>query len=71
MGDVVQLPVVNRRTRSERLTTMSAAEIAEIVAAYEQAVVEGAVDEVERLGNLLDESGRERRLAGLPERPAA
>jgi hypothetical protein len=71
MGDVVQLPVVDRRTRSERLTAMSATEIAAIVGAHDQAVAEGAVDEVERLGNLLDEIGRERRLAGLPERPAA
>jgi hypothetical protein len=71
MGEVVQLPVVDRRTRSERLTAMSATEIAAIVVAHDQAVAEGAVDEVERLGNLLDEIGRERRLAGLPERPAA
>ncbi|MDE4914350.1 hypothetical protein PQI07_27140 [Methylobacterium sp. 092160098-2] len=71
MGDVVQLPVVDRRDRAARLTAMSAAEIGEIVVAHDQAVAEGAIDEVERLGNLLDEIGRERRLAGLPERPAA
>ena len=71
MGVVVQFPVVKRPSRSERLTSMSSAEIVEIVAAYDQAVSEGAVDEVDRLGNLLDEIGRERRNAGLPERPAA
>ena len=50
---------------------MTAAEIADVVAAHEEAVADGAVDEVERLGDLLDEIGRERRHAGLPERPAA
>ncbi|EHP72981.1 hypothetical protein MetexDRAFT_6679 [Methylorubrum extorquens DSM 13060] len=71
MGVVVQFPVPKKSPRSERLTAMTAAEIADVVAAHEEAVVEGAVDEVERLGDLLDEIGRERRLAGLPERPAA
>ncbi len=71
MGVVVQFPIVKRPNRSERLTGMSSAEIDEIVSAHDQAVNEGAVDEVERLGNLLDEIGRERRNAGLPERPAA
>ena len=47
MGDVVQLPVTDRRNRSARLTAMSAAEIDEIVVAHDQAVAEGAIDEVE------------------------
>jgi hypothetical protein len=71
VGVVIQFPVAKPSTRSERLTSMSSVEIDEIVAAHDQAVAEGAVDEVERLGNLLDEIGRERRIAGLPERPAA
>lgn len=71
MGVVIQFPVAKPSTRSERLTSMSSVEIDEIVTAHDQAVAEGAVDEVERLGNLLDEIGRERRIAGLPERPAA
>jgi hypothetical protein len=71
MGVVVQFPVPKKSPRSERLTAMTAAEIADVVAAHEEAVADGAVDEVERLGDLLDEIGRERRLAGLPERPAA
>lgn len=71
MGVVVQFPVPKKSPRSERLTAMTAAEISDVVAAHEEAVAEGAVDEVERLGDLLDEIGRERRLAGLPERPAA
>lgn len=71
MGVVIQFPVAKRTTRSERLTSMSSAEIAEIVTAHDVAIAQGAIDEVERLGNLLDEIGRERRMAGLPERPAA
>lgn len=71
MGTVIQFPVAKQSTRSERLTSMTSAEIDEIVAAHDLAIAEGAVDEIERLGNLLDEIGRERRIAGLPERPAA
>lgn len=71
MGVVIQFPVAKASTRSDRLTSMTSAEIDEIVVAHDRAIAEGAVDEVERLGNLLDEIGRERRIAGLPERPAA
>lgn len=71
MGVVVQFPTPKKSPRSERLTAMTAGDIADIVAAHDQAVAEGAIDEIERLGSLLDEIGRERRLAGLPERPAA
>lgn len=71
MGVVIQFPVAKQTPRALRLTSMTSAEIDEIATAHDQAVAEGAIDEVERLGNLLDEIGRERRLAGLPERPAA
>lgn len=71
MGIVLQFPKPKQPPRAERLTSMTAAEIADIVGAYDEAVAEGAVDEVERLGLLLDEIGRERRNAGLPEKPAA